>query len=287
MELAIGVEMPQLKPTRGICLNRSHHLSRGLVAFWLFNEGSGGKVNDLSGNGNHLTQSGGVVWIPGRFGSANRLDGDDDYLTAPDSTSLDIGGAISIVIMFKASSLAGDDAGLMSKGSDVTKYFGSAAQYVYQMGIYNNDIYWAISDGTNREWATGNVSSYIDGKWHQLVGVWDGDQYLAVWVDGIEKFTNTAIATTSIQNLSSVLDIGGYTTDYNYSGDIDHALLYNRFLCDFEIDLLKRKPFGMFEAAASPKVVVTVPARAARRGIGFKPIQGADRLRGLRRNALY
>ena len=73
--------MPQLKPTRGICLNRSHPLSRGLVGLWLFNEGSGNKVFDLSGNGNTGTLQGTTPsWTSGKYGSAVLLPGTDEYI---------------------------------------------------------------------------------------------------------------------------------------------------------------------------------------------------------------
>lgn len=35
------------------------NLMRGLVGFWVFREGEGGKVVDLSGNGNHGTLTSG------------------------------------------------------------------------------------------------------------------------------------------------------------------------------------------------------------------------------------
>ena len=41
-----------VKPPRGARLDPGHPLSRGVVGYWLFNEGVGGRVNDLSGNGN-------------------------------------------------------------------------------------------------------------------------------------------------------------------------------------------------------------------------------------------
>jgi hypothetical protein len=47
--------MPILKPIRGLQLNKSHPLARGLVGCWLLNEGTGHKVFDLSGNSNTAT----------------------------------------------------------------------------------------------------------------------------------------------------------------------------------------------------------------------------------------
>ena len=237
-----------LKPRPFRKPNLGHPLARGLVGLWLMNEGSGDTIQDLSGCGNHFTESGGVIWVPGKSGPATRFDGDDDCLTASDSPSLDISGAISIGIWFRADSLVDNDGGLLSKGIDGgSKYFGTAAEYTYMVGILDNTLYWGISDGTNREWATKAFAGYIDGNWHYLMCVWDGANYLAVWVDGLEVGTNVAISTTHIQNLTSSLDIGGGATVFNYSGDIDVITLHNRFLTATERQQLYQNPFAMFE----------------------------------------
>ena len=46
------------KPPLGIQIDWSNPITKGLVGCWLFNEGSGDKVYDLSGNGNTGTLTG-------------------------------------------------------------------------------------------------------------------------------------------------------------------------------------------------------------------------------------
>ena len=65
------------KPPLGVGLDFTHPLAQGLVGCWLFNEGSGDKVNDLSGNGNvgtlqNMAFPSTVVsgWNPGKDGPA-------------------------------------------------------------------------------------------------------------------------------------------------------------------------------------------------------------------------
>jgi hypothetical protein len=62
----------------------------GPVAAWDFNEGSGTITSDVSGNGNTATLVNGPSWVPGKHGNAVSLDGVNDYLSAPNSPSLDI-----------------------------------------------------------------------------------------------------------------------------------------------------------------------------------------------------
>ena len=65
--------MPILKPIRGSHLNRSHPLAHGLVGCWLFNEATGKKLFDLSGNDNSGTFIDNPQWKlrPGMFVKAD------------------------------------------------------------------------------------------------------------------------------------------------------------------------------------------------------------------------
>src|SRR5215218_11433284 len=64
----------------------------GLVAGWSFNESLGTTINDVSGNGNTATSHGDPTWTAGRYGGGLRFDGANDYLTAPNSPTLNISG---------------------------------------------------------------------------------------------------------------------------------------------------------------------------------------------------
>jgi len=76
--------VPVLKPVRGIRLNKSHPLARGLVGYWLLNEGSGNKVFDLSGNGKTGTINGTITWVA-------------DYLNCPGSTGNNISIPVNVI----------------------------------------------------------------------------------------------------------------------------------------------------------------------------------------------
>jgi len=78
---------PNQKPCLGLQVNWAHPLSQGLVGCWLFNEGSGGQVFDLSGNGNTGTLIGTAHFGSGKFGSGLVLDGDSDYVDLADLMS--------------------------------------------------------------------------------------------------------------------------------------------------------------------------------------------------------
>src|SRR5215475_7065552 len=75
------------------------NLSQGLLAYYPFN----GNANDASGNNNHGTPMNGVQLTTDRFGNANSaylFDGVDDYITIPNSASLNPTNAMSVALYF-------------------------------------------------------------------------------------------------------------------------------------------------------------------------------------------
>ena len=62
----------------------------GLVGAWGFDETSGTAVTDASGRGNNGTIAGATRSTAGKFGSALTFDGVNDWVTVPDSASLDL-----------------------------------------------------------------------------------------------------------------------------------------------------------------------------------------------------
>ena len=68
-----------------------------LAGVWLFDEGSGDAVRDISGNGNDGKLQGNPEWADGRFGKALDFNGSTDYVDVPHSDSLSITGDITIV----------------------------------------------------------------------------------------------------------------------------------------------------------------------------------------------
>ncbi len=120
--------MPVLKPVRGIRLNKSHPLARGLVGYWLFNEGSGNKVFDLSGNGNTGTFVGDVVWTPGQSGNAIYVPGSNDYINCGNGSTLNPGASGSFTIVAR---ILWNGWGESNSGRIVSKRDNGNIDYIY------------------------------------------------------------------------------------------------------------------------------------------------------------
>ncbi len=63
--------------------------SEGPVAAYSFDEGEGGTLEDVTGNGHDGTIEG-AEWTNGRYGTALKFDGEEDCVAIPESPELDL-----------------------------------------------------------------------------------------------------------------------------------------------------------------------------------------------------
>ena len=178
-----GLWHPYEKPMYGVFLNPYHPLARGLVGCWLFNEGGGNIVYDLSGHINHGTLGGGTAsycpdWITGKFGSALSFDGSNDYVSIS-SLNLGIRNTLAIWVKYTSS----DTSHTLPLGSgELTRYYFyryPSAMYFKLNGSPSNYSYVAPLDKwLFLVWVRNNMDAdlYVDGKFHSTVTNtdWDG-----------------------------------------------------------------------------------------------------------------
>ena len=231
-------------------LSDAPHLWHGLVGWWPMQEGGGARAFDASGHGNDGTLTNmdpATDWVVTEKGRALDFDGNNDYVAAPHSSSLDITGFVTLSLWFQASSLVGDDGGLISKSIDSAKYFGTAAHKVYELGVLNNILYFQISDGTTSRVASGSIVAYLDNRPHHVVAgrfSQSGSNGSQIWIDGICKYMSSGNF-PAIQSMVSYLDIGGYTTNYNYQGKLNNVSIHARGITESEIQQLYSDPWAM------------------------------------------
>lgn len=244
--------MPQLKPTRGICLNRNHPLSRGLVGLWPFNEGLGNKVFDLSGNGNtgtltnmsNIWENGGVL-----------ISGDaDDVIAILHKSNFNFnGGDCSFEILFKVKALP-DSAfaeGLICKYPADVGRTESTASWINNNSPYKYEF--RCRDADNDSMVASSITGAVVGARIHLVGVRDGS-YVYIYINGVQEGSDSNATVGSCDN-SDDLNIGRYGGGESSNIIVKKAALYNRALSSSEIALLYREPFCMFEQAMRPKLI--------------------------------
>ncbi len=240
------------KPTRGIRLNKSHPLARGLVGYWLFNEGSGNKVFDLSGNRNTGTLVADTHFVPGKFGPALSYDGTGDSVVM---------GAVNtfgdtdytLVVWVKLSAKASVYA-VIGKGKNALA--GGADSIEYAVAYSSGDDRWrfTIADQTNYQHLLANtLGSPSIGVWYQVVCIHSAtENKVYIYING--KLDNSAATTVTPSSSTGSFNIGSWdldsVNDRNLNGQIDHAMICNRALSASEIALLYREPFCMFDRAS-------------------------------------
>jgi hypothetical protein len=157
-----------------------------LAGLWLFNEASGQKAHDLSFSGNtgQLGSTSTVddndptrVALPSLFfrRGALRFDG-GDFVKVPDAPSLEPDG-VTVIARVRATS-PGTHRYVVAKGALECE---TASYGLYTGGTGGLRFY--ISDGTDYTLSAAASDGLWDGRWHTVVGAYDGSQ-LRLWVDG-------------------------------------------------------------------------------------------------------
>lgn len=228
------------KPTRGISLNRTHPLSKGLVGCWVYNENTGIEISDSSRNCENGVMNNEITWA----GNGLIFDGiDDRYIVA--STALSISDAVSIFFVFKDTSFSSFYSNIVSKGWVLSPVVNYAIQiynvsprtlmfYYSTAGEYYN-YYLTSAITTNQYYSIGlthtytvaaSTMFYIDGI--SRPGTWDGD--------------GGGSATTVAESLI----VGDDLWDELFDGELVCMYIYNRYLSAEEMKQLHIDPYQIF-----------------------------------------
>lgn len=236
-----------MKPTRGSILIPGHPLLRGLVGYWPMLEGSGGKISDLSNNGNIGELTGTALWSSDLFGGCVDYDGSSGRHKIDYSPVLFCSPYMTV--SFRAKS---DVTNYTSSGYVVSMYDYAANKRVWGIAVNATGDLWTILtsvNGVNGYYTNSTLA--VDSSWHTFTFVvnnstktWD------MYVDGVFNQTITTAVTYADQ--SSFLTIGGLDGSNYFDGKIDHVAMWNRRLDANEIYGLYREPFCMFERAIGP-----------------------------------
>jgi hypothetical protein len=231
----INIAPQIMKPPLGRQLNRAHPLANGLVACWLFNEGVGGKVADLSGNKNDGALAGNASWVAGKFGSAIDLDGVDGTKISVSNPPFGAGQKqFTVVTHFRLDELGRrqgvfctpTNSAILARFREAgdlrcdinTDLGASALTSIYNPSL-GEDLHWAIV--------------YIEGdnQYHYINGRFVVSGSVSGSIDAL----------TSI-NIGSFHDIAGR----HLNGPVRYCYVYDRALSAAEIASLYAEPFAMF-----------------------------------------
>ncbi len=183
-----------------------------------------------SGNSNNGTLINGATYnVSGRYGSAGRFDGIDDYVQVPDSDNLDIAGNMTIVLWFKADVDAFSDRPETLIGKRPAN-----------SGLSNYQIYFTNSTRAFRFYNGASEIEFgfapVTGQWTHLVFVMNNNSNSAtLYINGAANNTQTA----SMGAVGSGPLWIGYrddTVDEGFNGTLDEVRIWNRTLSAAEIN---------------------------------------------------
>ncbi len=216
--------------------NWSFCWDQDLVGYWDFNGTGGNQVYDSSTYGNHGTLMNGTVWTGNGELS---FDGTDDYVSVPDSTSLDITNEITISVWVYMTQYSTNWPKLVIKPYDTADtdpwelfdldlgHFGTYPRFILTDGIPGgNDI--TVSNS--------NYALTL-GQWHNIVGTYDGTTS-SLYVDGELIASGSGVINIGTNDMP--LNIGGRMGIHGFKGLIDEVRIYNRAITLPEIESLSQ-----------------------------------------------
>lgn len=241
---------PNQKPMLGEQVNGAHPLSKGLVSCWLFNEGSGNKVFDLSGNGNTGTYTGAPDWGAGFYGPQVRCD-NDQYITFANKATNYITDKFTIVWVGTPAQLT----------SSIRRFFVGQYQLDsnhYDWGLYiQTDYTVSLFVNTGSAVYSTTTSSLSVGVKTHIIATYDGAN-LRIYFNGIEQDSDAQTG-----NVTGNYDfrLGGFWNATQYA-DVKTDVLnfYNRTLSPSEISELYQKSFCIFVEDDIALMEAAIPA---------------------------
>jgi hypothetical protein len=230
-----------VKPFPGIQLNHSHPMAKDLVGCWIFNEGNGERVWDLSGYANHGTMQNMEAttdWVAGTKGWALNFDGSNESIQCGTQDSLDItGNALTIFAELNTTNIS---------TQQIIFFKGEFQAGGYYSQLFNSNLRLTTNQSGVGQETVSSANPFSADTWVTVVMTRNGSS-ARIFVDGIETGYDSQASHLNPDSSSDVAKIGEYNTNLYFSGKISHVMIWKRAMTEGEILLLHRNPFVMFD----------------------------------------
>jgi len=226
-----------VKPIVGTQVDWSHPLSRGLVGWWSMQEGSGGTIYDISGNGNHGTCVDDTHWVPGKFGPCLDFDGSGDYVGLGNGP---VAGLSRITISAWIKGRTSDTDNMI-----IMEQYGAGDDSIYLSRDGTESFEFRIKNDSQSQVTLNSDTAFQDTDWHHVVATYNGSSmYIYVYslLDSSAGSQSGLIETSPESNLN----ISSDGSD-QWNGQIGDVMIFDRTLSQSEVAQLYREPFCMFE----------------------------------------
>ncbi len=201
----------------------------GPVGWWKLDENRGtSSAYDSSGNNNTMSFNGSIpvsAWLAGKFGSALRFDGLNDYLSATDN-GLYEGNDFTLeawVNLDTLPSVTAESCTIFVKAHPTSPWYS----YLWTIDTSNKSlISWNNTGAT--EYYSGGTTALTVGKWYHLAVVKNGTAFKQ-YLNGADNTSYSDTTTGTTYNSSGSLWIGaqGAGVQGRCKAVIDEAKMYN------------------------------------------------------------
>lgn len=211
-------------------LGSSINLQKGLVGYWNFN----GNAKDQTPYRNDGTVTGATLTTDrkGKANSAMNFNGSSNYISVPNSSSLDTAPDVTVSMWFKVTSATTAYQKLIGKGPDGTEEYGL---YVTP----NSGLLHVEYDSGTAHPRLDSSASVTDNQWHLATTTYDGTT-LRLFLDGVQIGSTTVAGAfaANTENVSIGAEKSSSTSRYFLNGSLDDARVYNRALSTTEVSAL-------------------------------------------------
>jgi len=234
-----------IKPPPGCQIDYGHPINRGLFGYWLFNEKSGRRLNDYSGNGNHGTLTNFALsgatsnWVGSPTGGALNFDGSDDYTYSPIISVIN-GNQSHCAWVNIASSTALQFITTTENGLPPAAIYDRSL-IMGRTTAHKVDLYITNAAGSIGYTVT-SLSDIDTGKWVFICGVIRNDVGY-IYINGVLE--NSAAVGTGYAGYTTpryIFGLGKTTVNKPLLGSIDRVIIYRRALTQTEISQLYSQP---------------------------------------------
>lgn len=229
------------------CLFWISNASADAIGVWLFDEGDGNIVKDLSGNGHHGEIIGEVAWADGKFETALEFDG--GHVSVPHEDIMNL-RQWTMTAWIKVPKVVDPYQIILGKERWPNRN--------YTMWIRPGVMTFGFTLPNGAQDLQVGSKEVTDGKWHFVAGVYD-EKNLTPYVDGVQFNPRGAAGKPATSN--APLIIGAQGPDGKNGplrGIIDEVAVYNTALDEGEIAEVMEGLSKQFQAVdASEKLAVT------------------------------
>lgn len=237
LTLPVYAQYVGIKPLKGIQLDYSNPLTKGLAGYWLMNEGGGNTVYDISGNGHHGTITG-ATWTGGKFGSALSFDGSNNVDTGWDAGK-DLSAFSVVAWVYPQASSDGD------------YYIVDQSAGSYSLALRhdkdNNQVeaFCFSGAGTLHGVLMTGSSTFMANTWYHVAYTYNASGSV-LYLNAVSK--DTGDGADNLRDGTETLHIGSEYDDSDaFIGLIDNVEIFDRALSASEVQSLHTAPFQMFE----------------------------------------